>query len=314
MALWLRFSQCIAGGVVGLFTHDSLVIHLGTQYLRAYVLDCMAAGVHFCFSGFFAATGYSMVSFIHNITSIIVARIPGAYFACKLFPDTLFPMGLAAPIGGLVSIVDLCDCLSHACPKLLEQTKRENCQWLLSVKWFIFYPKRKMCMKIGLVCEGGGMKCAYGAGVLDKFYDDHISFDYCVGVSAGSANLASYLAGQRGRNYRFYTKWLKDPEFYGKKAFLHSGDLFGLEYIYGTLTNSDGKDPIDYSAIQKNPAQFELVATKAVSGQPVYLDKSIMKQDDYRAIMASSAIPAACHPIKINGQAYYDGGVSTTSS
>lgn len=165
-------------------------------------------------------------------------------------------------------------------------------------------------MKIGLVCEGGGMKCAYGAGVLDKFYDDHISFDYCVGVSAGSANLASYLAGQRGRNYRFYTKWLKDPEFYGKKAFLHSGDLFGLEYIYGTLTNSDGKDPIDYSAIQKNPAQFELVATKAVSGQPVYLDKSIMKQDDYRAIMASSAIPAACHPIKINGQAYYDGGVS----
>lgn len=165
-------------------------------------------------------------------------------------------------------------------------------------------------MKIGLVCEGGGMKCAYGAGVLDKFYDDHISFDYCVGVSAGSANLASYLAGQRGRNYRFYTKWLKDPEFYGKKAFLHSGDLFGLEYIYGTLTNSDGKDPIDYSAIQKNPAQFELVATKAVSGQPVYLDKSIMEQDDYRAIMASSAIPAACHPIKINGQAYYDGGVS----
>ena len=141
--------QCIAGGVVGLFTHDSLVIHfqsyrtftkcrglfthdslvihLGTQYLRAYVLDCMAAGVHFCFSGFFAATGYSMVSFIHNITSIIVARIPGAYFACKLFPDTLFPMGLAAPIGGLVSIV-ICVIAYHMLvPKLLEQTKRENC-------------------------------------------------------------------------------------------------------------------------------------------------------------------------------------------
>ncbi len=119
--------QCIAGGVVGLFTHDSLVIHLGTQYLRAYVLDCMAAGVHFCFSGFFAATGYSMVSFIHNITSIIVARIPGAYFASKLFPDTLFPMGLAAPIGGLVSIV-ICVIAYHMLvPKLLEQTKRENC-------------------------------------------------------------------------------------------------------------------------------------------------------------------------------------------
>ena len=30
-------------------------------------------------------------------------------------------------------------------------------------------------MKIGLVVEGGGMKCAYSAGILDKFLDDHIS-------------------------------------------------------------------------------------------------------------------------------------------
>ena len=26
-------------------------------------------------------------------------------------------------------------------------------------------------MKIGLVVEGGGMKCAYSAGILDKFLD-----------------------------------------------------------------------------------------------------------------------------------------------
>lgn len=49
-------------------------------------------------------------------------------------------------------------------------------------------------MKIGLVVEGGGMKCAYSAGILDKFLDDHIQFDYCIGVSAGAANTLSYLA------------------------------------------------------------------------------------------------------------------------
>ena len=65
--------------------------------------------------------------------------------------------------------------------------------------------------KIGLVVEGGGMKCAYGAGVLDAFLDDGISFDYCIGVSAGSANTASFLAGQRGRNLRFYTDHIKEP-------------------------------------------------------------------------------------------------------
>ena len=46
-------------------------------------------------------------------------------------------------------------------------------------------------MKTGLVVEGGGMKCAYSAGILDRFLDEHITFDYCIGVSAGSAKPAS---------------------------------------------------------------------------------------------------------------------------
>ena len=37
--------------------------------------------------------------------------------------------------------------------------------------------------KIGLVVEGGGMKCAYNAGILDAFLDQGITFDYCIGVS-----------------------------------------------------------------------------------------------------------------------------------
>ena len=57
-------------------------------------------------------------------------------------------------------------------------------------------------MKIGLVVEGGGMKCAYSAGILDKFLDDHIQFDYCIGVSAGAANTLSYLAGQQSDSNR----------------------------------------------------------------------------------------------------------------
>ncbi len=52
--------------------------------------------------------------------------------------------------------------------------------------------------KTGLIVEGGGMKCAYSAGILDRFLDDKITFDYCIGVSAGAANTLSYLAGQRG--------------------------------------------------------------------------------------------------------------------
>ncbi len=164
--------------------------------------------------------------------------------------------------------------------------------------------------KIGLVVEGGGMKCAYSAGILDAFLKDHISFDYCIGVSAGSANVASYLAGQYGRNLRFYTTHIGEPGYFGLKSYLKTRNLFGLDYIYGTLSNSDGADALDYDTLIHNPAEFELVATDAVSGKPHYFHKEDMKKDDYRIIKASSALPAACAPVEIDGHLYFDGGVS----
>ena len=49
--------QIIAGPVVGLFTTDATVILLGAQYIRGYIWDCIFAGVHFSFSGYFCAYG-----------------------------------------------------------------------------------------------------------------------------------------------------------------------------------------------------------------------------------------------------------------
>ena len=97
--------QLAAEGVVSLFSADADVIRLGGQYMRGYVWDCIFAGVHFCFSGYFCAYGLSIVSFIHNVISIIFARIPLSYLASVHFAATLFPMGLAAPIGSLLSVV-----------------------------------------------------------------------------------------------------------------------------------------------------------------------------------------------------------------
>mgnify|MGYP000298725770 CR=1 FL=1 len=97
-------------------------------------------------------------------------------------------------------------------------------------------------MKTGLVVEGGGMKCAYSAGILDRFLDEHITFDYCIGVSAGSANVASYLAGQRGRNLRFYVDHLHEPCYMGVKNLLRTGQFFGLQYICLLYTSPSPRD------------------------------------------------------------------------
>ena len=165
-------------------------------------------------------------------------------------------------------------------------------------------------MKIGLVVEGGGMKCAYNAAILDAFLDHNITFAYCIGASGGSGNLASYLAGQRGRNLRFFTEHIHNPGYFGLRSFLKTGDLFGLQYIYGTLTNSMGKDPLDFPSLKNNPAEYEVVVTNAFTGKAEYFGKETMVQDDYRLIMASSAIPAACRPVELNEIPYFDGGLS----
>ncbi len=86
-----------------LFTADTAVQILAAQYMRTYVLDCLLAGVHFPYSGFFSASGLSILSFIHNLCSVLLVRIPGAWLATKLFPETLYAMGLAAPAGSLLS-------------------------------------------------------------------------------------------------------------------------------------------------------------------------------------------------------------------
>ena len=95
---------------VSLFTDSAAedgaaVIRAGGQYLRGYVWDCVFAGIHFCFSGYFCAVGRSGLSFLHNIIAIGVMRVPGVYLMSQRFPDTLLPMGLATAAGSLVSVI-----------------------------------------------------------------------------------------------------------------------------------------------------------------------------------------------------------------
>lgn len=98
-------TQFTANALVGLFTTDARVIQSGSEYLRAYIWDTSLAGIHFCFSGFFCACGYSIISFIHNLVAIVVARIPLSYLFSEMYPDSLYPMGIATPIGSLVSVI-----------------------------------------------------------------------------------------------------------------------------------------------------------------------------------------------------------------
>ena len=127
----------------------------------------------------------------------------------------------------------------------------------------------------------------WAAGVFDWCLENGVKFDYGIGISAGSANLASYLSGQRGRNYLFYEEYSMRRQYMGAGNMLRSGSFLNLQYIYGTLSNAGCENPLDFEKMSANPMEWYMVATDATTGKPKYFTRSDMHQDDYRVLMAS---------------------------
>lgn len=163
---------------------------------------------------------------------------------------------------------------------------------------------------MGIVDVGGGLRGIYGAGVFDYCLDHGIEFDYCIGVSAGSANIASYLGKQRGRNYRYYTEYAFRKQYMSMHNLLCTGSYLDLDYIYGQLSQKGGEDPLDFEEIQHAKSIMKVVSLNARTGETVYFDKSDMRQNQYDILKASSCIPLFCRPYFINGVPYYDGGLA----
>ncbi|MDD6373723.1 MAG: patatin family protein [Bifidobacteriaceae bacterium] len=165
-------------------------------------------------------------------------------------------------------------------------------------------------MKTALIDVGGGYRAIYGAGIDDYCLKHGISFDHCYGISAGSANLASFVARQYRRSYKFYTDYSFRKEYASFYNFRKTGNYIDLDYVYGTLSNSDGEYPLDYDTFVKNPTDFTVVAADGNTGKPHYFAKSDMKRDNYGPCKASSSVPVVNHPYVIDGVPYFDGGIA----
>ena len=166
-------------------------------------------------------------------------------------------------------------------------------------------------MKIGIIDVGGGMRDIYGCGVFDYLLDKKIEIDYCAGVSAGSANIASYIAKQRGRNIVFYEKYSFEKEYMSFNNYIKNKSFINLDYIYSTLSNEGGKSPLDYNKIKMSKQEMIVVATDANTAKPIYFTKKDLKKNDYGVIKGSCCIPIVNRLTRgINYRKYTDHAMS----
>ncbi len=165
-------------------------------------------------------------------------------------------------------------------------------------------------MKTAVIDVGGGMRGMYATGVLDACLETKVEFDIAIGVSAGSANLVAYLAKQFGRNYMFYREYSKRPEYMSMENYFQTGSFINMDYIYSTLSNTDGEYPIDYKTFEASKQQMVVVATNAITGKPAYFDRHWLSTNNCDIVKASCSIPVVNHPYMIAGLPFFDGALS----
>lgn len=165
-------------------------------------------------------------------------------------------------------------------------------------------------MKSAVIDVGGGMRGIYAAGVLDACLETDVHFDYAFGVSAGSANLISFMANQEGRAYMFYREYSKRPEYMSASNFLKTGSYIDMDYIYSTLSNTNGEYPLDIKAAQASKTELTVVATNAMTGKPAYFTNRWVNKDEYDIFKASCSIPVVNKPYVVGGVPFFDGALS----
>ena len=109
--------------------------------------------------------------------------------------------------------------------------------------------------RVGIVAEGGGTKAAYSAGVLKCLLERDIILPYCVGISAGTEILLSYVSKQVDRLEVTGIDAPCQKGVVGWRPFFKEGSIFGIEATYDFI---ESRVPLDLEAFQNSETQMEV--------------------------------------------------------
>ncbi len=162
---------------------------------------------------------------------------------------------------------------------------------------------------IALVLEGGGMRGAYSAGVLDVLFDEGFKFGGYAGTSAGTTHLCNYLSEQRNRNFRLDTIHSQDSRYMSLWNWIRTGNYFDLEFCYHTVP--EVIDPFDFDTFKRNAneCEFYAAASNVETGGAEYLQIHDLRTE-MDAVRASSSLPLMSSLVHYNGKKMFDGNIA----
>jgi len=157
-----------------------------------------------------------------------------------------------------------------------------------------------------LVLEGGGTRGFYSSGVFEAFMDAGIMFPYIAAVSAGSANVLSYVSGQRGRNRLIVEHLVSDPRYLSLRNLLLHRSLFNWEFIFKTVAQKYLY--WDQQTFDNVDIRLLTGALDCNRGQTTWFEKADLKPD-FTPTIASCSLPLLSPMVDFRGQKLLDGGI-----
>lgn len=161
--------------------------------------------------------------------------------------------------------------------------------------------------KVGLVLEGGTFRGVYSAGVMDAFLENGVEFPYIIGVSAGISNGVSYVSKQFARNREIMDKYRSDKRYIGARNFRICKSCFGLDFVFDEIPNK--LVPFNYDTFYKYKGELKVGVTNAATGK-FECKNGLENGTDFKYLRASCSIPGLFPPAELDGNFYYDGGLS----
>ncbi len=164
--------------------------------------------------------------------------------------------------------------------------------------------------KLAIVCEGGGQRGIFTAGVLDEFMRAQFNpFDFFLGTSAGAQNLSAYVCNQPGYARRVITRFTTSRDFFDPVRFVRGGNLIDLDWL---TEATSARMPLNMGNAMRlfdDGKAFYMCACRRDDYSPGYF--APQEHNWLEIVRASSAIPGFYRPgVDIDGVNYFDGGVS----
>jgi predicted patatin/cPLA2 family phospholipase len=146
--------------------------------------------------------------------------------------------------------------------------------------------------KVALVAEGGGQRGIFTAGVLDAWLDaGHDPFDILIGTSAGSQNLTSFVARQKGYAKRLIRGLTRHKRFFQMGRGLMGKHIVDLDWYFDKTQEANRL--LDLDTAKSNVADREILftATNSRDRKAYFLNPMKSQNNWVELIKASSALP-----------------------